>query len=382
MEKIFELAKSFDVRNAVASSLSKEDSDYILSSAFTDYIKDLESGKQFIGIPNAKVVVTNKARKVFLYQKRDSLVLKVLGYSLHIHDERLSDGLFSWKRNAGLHKSIRAIKNISNLDKCYVYSADISKFGESLDENILLNKVNVFFKDDPDFLRFITKSITSHSYYYKYELYNDAPSAKDGNLLTNIMTSIYFLEEDNELFSNLRFYSRFYDDILLIDDDKEKLDKYVEYFNNAVIDKKLKLNQKKTQFFNPGEQFEYLGFKINKNIVDLSDKYIESVRKNIFKMRQQVRILKYKNNYSDNTAMKIFISTIKQGYYPYIEYNFQLLTSIEGIRKIDHLIQDSLRTLGSDKKSKSKYRITHDKMIELKYESLVHKFYQYKKSLN
>ena len=58
---------------------------------------------------------------------------------------------------------------------------------------------------------------------------------------------------------------------------------------------------------------------------------------------------------------------------------FPVVNTIEGMREIDHYLQQCIRVISTGHHSKSNYRVTYSDLKEMGYRSLVHEYYKRKK---
>lgn len=52
-----------------------------------------------------------------------------------------------------------------------------------------------------------------------------------------------------------------------------------------------------------------------------------------------------------------------------------MITRVDSLREIDHILQECLRYVGSGKKNNARYRVDYQEMHRLGYRSLVHSYY-------
>ena len=59
---------------------------------------------------------------------------------------------------------------------------------------------------------------------------------------------------------------------------------------------------------------------------------------------------------------------------------FPVINSVEGLREIDHYLQQYIRFLSTGRHTKANYRVSYEELKRLGYKSLVHEFYAQKKA--
>lgn len=61
---------------------------------------------------------------------------------------------------------------------------------------------------------------------------------------------------------------------------------------------------------------------------------------------------------------------------------FPIINQVDGLREIDHYLQQYVRVLSTGRHTKINYRVTYDHLKQMGYRSLVHEFYIYAEQKN
>lgn len=379
MSKIFELAKSIELRKQVAEQQNNDaDKAYILSDECVERLSKLETGESTLSYPEKKVVFKNKARDVYCYQNEDILALKLIGAALHSYDNCLDPALFSWRKDAGISNLLLKFRGIKNRQEYYILRGDIKSFEPSIEEDVVAPIIKDFFKDDEPIRNLFLNYMSERHYYYRGVLYNDAPCAKTGCILNNIIDSVIIQDLDKYVRNHSVFYSRFFDDILVLCKTREEIENMYKYIKEHLEAKKLRYNVDKTKIYNPGETFEFLGMSVDKD-VNIGPAYIKTCKQFIHDNKIHVLYLKRRMNLCNASALEAFIKIVKQKLYPDIYSYFPYITSVKSLKTIDHVVQDAIRQIGMETNTDSKYYVRHEDMLEFGYESLVHQYYRFMK---
>lgn len=80
--------------------------------------------------------------------------------------------------------------------------------------------------------------------------------------------------------ASVEVYSAYSDDILMYDSSKERLNSAINNKANLQL-LGLEIKDKKTEFFNPGDDLTYLGLKTDWKEIDISKKRFNKVKKMI-----------------------------------------------------------------------------------------------------
>ena len=59
---------------------------------------------------------------------------------------------------------------------------------------------------------------------------------------------------------------------------------------------------------------------------------------------------------------------------------FPVINQTDGLKEIDHYLQQNIRFLKTGKHNKSNYKVDYEKLKELGYKSLVNEYYKFKDS--
>ena len=84
--------------------------------------------------------------------------------------------------------------------------------------------------------------------------------------------------------------------------------------------------------------------------------------------------------------MKVMISYFNRKFYDsddpetltWSRWFFPVINQCDGLKEIDHYLQQSLRYLSTGKHNKSNYKTHYDQLKALGYRSLVNEFFKYK----
>lgn len=324
-------------------------------------------------------------RQVFDYGN-DRIILSYLNYLLiNIYDQIFVDNVYSFRPNKTTADFLIELKNLDH-GKLYSYKTDISSFGESIDTNIMKNKLSILLNKDKDFYNFCVKLIDDKKYYRNNELYEDWNGLKTGLPLTNFFENIYLTDIDEACSKSKCIYSRFGDDIIILSYEKKNIMDLSRNITQTLKDLHLEQNESKTYFRAPGERIEILGLELYNGNIDLS-KHTISKNINILKKIANRLVIECRLKKIDkNDAVQAFMNFVNSKYFGFgrkqhelnwSAWAFPVITSIEGIKKIDKAIQNCIRYILSGKKTDSRYRIKYKDIKNIGYVPLVRYYYKY-----
>ena len=245
--------------NHISSSIS--------SSNYSPYMEKLISkgrnkNPRIISIPSIK----------------DRIVLYVLKETLHkIFSECVNNQLVNIKI-----KELAGI--ISNKETGGIIKIDIKGFYDSINQQILFDKIKARIKSDIAF-SLIEKATTNPTVPKKYakgdkDTYYQYLGIPQGLAISNILANIYLSDFDNKISQQCEYYYRYVDDILLICNENESKTLYTK-IKNELRRIGLDLNSEKTKTLKIHEAFDFLGYKIGEHALSIRSesiqKYIDSL---------------------------------------------------------------------------------------------------------
>lgn len=360
---------------------------YLRSEDCTNDIRRLMNGEYFFAPPKRvllKKKYSDKKRAVFQYETRDKFLLMLVGHALHDYDHIFSDSLYSFRRNRTASDLIRKIKAMKNIDTRWALKTDFKSYGESIDVKILIDQLSKIFADDPQFLTFSKNILLDKKFYWRGVLKDDEYCLKTGNPLTNFFENVYAMEIDELMRGLSTLYGRYGDDMIAFFNSKEEAEKGKEIMSKAIAKLGLSFNQSKTYISGPSDSIEVLGLKVTGKEVDVADSSIDKIRFRYKKKAKKMLIKKRKCKLTSEWAMTKFIDFVNRRFFyltddrhelNWCQWAFPVITRVDSLKEIDHIVQDCIRYLGSGKKSNSKFRIRYKHMQKLGYRSLVHYFY-------
>ena len=140
-------------------------------------------------------------------------------------------------------------------DTFYVLSFDVRHYFESIDHNILKQKLRKVVKED-DVYSFLNKVIDS------YPVEGGEKGIPLGNQ-TSQWFALYYLDKLDRIIKEkhrMKYYSRYMDDGVVISDSKERLEALLGDLEKEMADLSLSFNAKKTRIYNVKQGITYLGF--------------------------------------------------------------------------------------------------------------------------
>lgn len=223
------------------------------------------------------MVCDNKKRKISEAQIRDKIVHRLIyDYLIAIYDKSFDFDVWSCRKGKGIIASLlRTKKLFSKFQDSFVWKADIRKFFDNVDHELLLKIIHHKIKDHKAIF-LIERVLNSYST-------EDGKGIPLGNLTSQIFANIYLNEFDRFVRHRIKpdAYLRYGDDFILIMENKNKLTD-ARYLAIEFLDDFLKLNLKKGHVILKVKQgMKFLGMKISSESICLNKRNCKRVFKRL-----------------------------------------------------------------------------------------------------
>jgi hypothetical protein len=397
--KVFERMQSVEVRQAFCAKKTKhlvkfDDEEtnqlctYIMSEECVSDIKRLMEGDYYTGIPSRfyiRKTATNRRRVCYRFPLKDKFLLKLMAYVLMDFDFWYTDSLYSFRKDMDHRHFFKKLKALDPNRELYVLKMDVHSYGESLDQDILLECMEPMFKEDPEIFSYLKWLIKRNQFYFKGKLHTERISIQPGIPVGGLMNNVYLMEMDRYVEAHSRLYMRYSDDIAVFLDSYEECIEMKNYILSVMDEKKLIINEDKTAIYAPGEAFEILGIRVEPNqVYDIAR---NSVSKILFKMKRKTkRLLKkvQRKRIPKDKALFILMKYVNQYFYGcfndakdlnWTRWSYGIITTDETLKFIDNYVQNCLRAVASGKGTNARYRVTYSDLKEAGYISLVHSYH-------
>lgn len=388
-----EVRKAFLAKKELHAAPNDEEFDflrsYLLSDECTEDIRRLQSGDYFLAVPRRfriKKIASTRRRICYSFPLKDKILLKLMTFVLMDYDDIFSDSLYSFRKSNNHRNFFRKLRRADFFRKKYVLKTDIHAYGESVDQDILLDILRPIFEHDPDFYSFLNWFMKRNLFYEKGKLCHERVSIIPGTPIGSFFNNVYLMELDRYLEAHSRLYMRYADDIAVFTDTREEAEELSAYVRDIVRKQKLEINEEKTKIHEPGESVSLLGIRLSPGEFDIAP---ESVRKITFKLKhKRNKLLKYKRKYkmTDEESLARGIHFVNQYFFGKQDDNsdlnwavwaYGIINTTKTLHFIDSTAQDVLRSIGSGKLGDARYRITYEDLTKAGYRSLVHDYYHH-----
>lgn len=333
-------------------------------------------------------VGSDKKRIVYTFPREENYVLKLLTFLLLRKYEHLfAPNLYSFRVNHGIAEAIKHIKRDHNLPNRFVYKLDIHDYFNSVDIGLMLQLLKKPLSDEPEVYDFIS-SLLQNPYVIQQDgsIVAERKGIMAGTPLSAFLANVYLSDLDWSFYRSGIRYLRYSDDIILFADSPKERDACAIQLRRHLASMKLEVNEKKVATANPEECWNFLGITYQNGIFDISE---VSTRKLCAKMRRKSRaLLRWKRNksLSNEKAAKAFVKQLNKKLFEnaqgseltWARWFFPVINTAQTLNRIDRYMQDCIRYIMTEKRTKSRFNFRYADIKALGYRSLVHEYYTLK----
>lgn len=337
-------------------------------------VRQLITGTYEWSVPEKLLLAKNgstKKRTVYMYSGIDRFVLGVLYRALSsLYHEKFAPNCFSYKRGVNTSSAIHYIDNMKKRTKMYGVKLDIQAYFNSINREHLNKCLTELFGNDTGIRATMDELFNNDTISFRGKELEEYKSLIPGCALGSFFANYCLREVDFHFLEQGVVYARYSDDIIILDESKEKIDEYLEYIKEHIFSYGLSINEKKYVHFEPDDEVEYLGLSLSDRGIDISDhakkKLKRTIKRWIKKGRKEIEM---DDKSFDKVARSIVNRLNWKLYKSYIQderkfgwafYAFRYITVLDSLTEIDFYLRDRLRYLKTGKNNKANVRALND----------------------
>lgn len=360
---------------------------FIEKAEFLPIVEQIRRGEPFP--PPKKAAIskksTSKKRIVYIYPKKESLVLKLMTHLLlRRYDHLFCRNLYSFRAGHGVKEAVSDLTSIRDIRQMWSYKADISNYFNSIPVERLLPLLETAIPEQPELIRFLSGLLRDPMVSDQGQLHPEEKGIMAGCPLSTFLANLYLSELDALFWRNRWTYARYSDDIIIFAPTEEELEARIALIHRALAEKGLAINPDKESRTAPGEKWVFLGVSYEQGVIDVAPVSVEKIKA---KMRRKTRALQRwadRKHVSGINAAKAFIRVFNSKLFEnpisndltWARWFFPLITTDKSLHVIDRYAQQCIRTLATGKHTKAAYNFRYEQMKELGYVSLVNRYYR------
>ncbi len=342
-----------------------------------------------LGIPTKKIINkmgTGKKRVVYSFAPDEMMMLKLIAFLLYKYDDQFAPNCYAFRRGLKAHDAVHTINKTIQRQKMWCYKLDIHDYFNSIDINILLPMLANLLADDPPLYRFFESFLTDRHVISDGNVIDENHGVMAGTPTAPFLADVFLKDVDFHFHNKSVIYARYSDDIIMFAPDHDTLENYKNEMAHFLEQHHLVVNPDKEKIYSPDEAYEFLGFKCRGHEIDISEATKKKMKGKISRQARSLLRWSHKNHIEPEKAMKVMISYFNRKFYDsddpetltWSRWFFPVINQCDGLKEIDHYLQQSLRYLSTGKHNKSNYKTRYDQLKALGYRSLVNEFFKYK----
>ncbi len=330
----------------------------------------------------------SKKRIVYMYNDEEKYILKLLSYLLYKYDYLFAPNLYSFRKQKGVKQAIYDLTKDKKINNIYAYKVDIANYFNSIPISQLLPDLKQDLQDDK--LYTLLEQILTNKYViYNNQIIEDINKGIMAGVPISAFLANYYLKDLDTFFYNQKIrYARYADDIIVFDENKKKLNEYIQYIKNYLNQKGLSINQDKEAFYNKGDAIPFLGFVYHQGIIDINDNAKRKIKGKIRRSARGLRRWMIKNNASNEVTIKAINRKFNRKFYGKQEneltwkyWFFKTINTTNSLKDIDQYLQDYERYIITGVHNKKNLaKVPYSFLKQCNYRPLVAEYYKDKKN--
>ena len=340
-----------------------------------------------LGIPKKKIVNkmgTGKKRVVYCFAPDEMTILKILAFKLYHYDTWFTPNCYAFRRGVKASDAIYDIIRAIGDKEMWAYKLDIHNYFNSISVEILLPMLAEMMADDMPLYRFFEKMLTDDRVVYNGETIHESHGVMAGTPTSPFLANVYLKEVDKYFHDAHVVYARYSDDIIIFAPDLETLEEHKSRMEGFLRQYRLEKNPDKERIYSPDEAYEFLGFKCHGRDIDISEATIRKMKGKIKRTTKSLMRWSSKKHIEPEKAMKGLINHFNRVFFEngdtesltWSRWFFPVINKTEGLKEIDHYLQQNIRFLSTGKHNKTNYKTDYAQLKQLGYKSLVNEYYK------
>ena len=342
-----------------------------------------------LGIPKKKIINkmgTGKKRVVYSFAPDEMTILKLLAFKLYDYDRWFSPNCYAFRRGVKASDAVFDIIRAIGDQKMWAYKLDIHNYFNSIPIDILLPMLEEMMTNDLPLYHFFERMLTNDKVIYNGETIQEKHGVMAGTPTSPFLANVYLKAVDKHFHDANVTYARYSDDIIIFAPDLETLEEHKNQMASFLRQYQLVINPDKERIYSPNEAYEFLGFKCHGRDIDISEATVKKMKGKIKRAAKALMRWSSKKNIEPEKAMKGLINHFNRVFFEdgdtemltWSRWFFPVINQTNGLKEIDHYLQQNIRFLSTGKYNKTNYKTDYAQLKRLGYKSLVNEYYKYK----
>ena len=265
---------------------------------------------------------------------------------------------------------------------------DISDYFNSIDTNQIANLLDRFVADDKPLNNFLKDLLTQPYCTKDGQKIICKKGIMAGVPVSGFLANLFLKDMDDWFLANNVTYARYSDDVIVFADSLQQCEHFEGVIKNFLQQKGLEINTKKEVRTSPEQKWEFLGFSIHDQNVDLSDVALQKIKD---KMRRKAKALvrwKKRVGANDERAIKAFLNHFNKKFFDnpknneitWCRWYFPTITTEKSLCIIDDYALSCIRYIATGRHTKANFNLRYETIKQLGFKSLVNSYFKFKKT--
>lgn len=367
----------------LTAKIIKQYEKYIYNKEYDKIVTKIKNEEYVFSVPR-KVAINKvgktKKRIVYLYNKEETYLLKMLVFLMYKYDFLFAPNLYSFRQKSGAKKAVFDLIR-SNINNKYAYKVDIKNYFNSIPIDKLLMPLKNDL-DDEKLYSLLSQLLTNNKVKENGKIIEEEKGIMAGVPISSFLANYYLKDLDFYFYNNKITYCRYADDIIVFDDEKN-IKKHQEYITNFLEKNGLEINKEKEYFYKVGEKVEFLGFSYENGIIDLSENSIKKIKGKIKRKAKAVRRWMLKKEKPIEAGLLAMNKIFNRKFYGKEEddlswkyWFFPTINTSKGLKIVDEYMQEWQRYIVTGVHNKKNFaKAPYELLKKCNYKSLVNEYY-------
>lgn len=332
---------------------------------------------------------SDKKRVVYSYGSEEMSLLKALSFLLYKYDDSFASNCYAFRRGVRASDAVLKVRKLVAGRRLWAYKTDIHDYFNSIPIPLLLPKLKSLLSDDTALYGFFERMLSDDRAEFGGQIIHERHGVMAGLPTAPFLADVYLSDVDHYFEDKGVIYARYSDDIIIFAEDEQTLQEHKLTLLRFLAEASLEVNPSKERTFTPDEPFEFLGFSCHGDEIDVGPSSIEKMKGKIRRKTRALLRWKKRKGIPHEKAMERMITYFNRKFYDtdpeaegrtltWARWYFPVITTADGLRVIDHYLQQCIRTLKTGRHNSATARIPYETLKNLGYRSLVHEYYTFK----
>lgn len=288
LEMLERASKKAASKNNVATGIDGVTAEVFEGNEEIQRLYEEIQSQQYQPLPVQQIDINKneKVRKIGIYTYRDRVVQYALLEILEQHFNKiLLPCSHAYRAGKSAVKAAEELESHIERGLHWVLETDIADFFDSIDHELMMEEIGNII-DNPLFLNLI-RGFLENKIMHQMKLEKNEMGACQGSILSPILSNIYMHPFDEEIYQMTSAYIRYSDDLVIAVTSKKEAESLLPVVENAISNRRLRLNYKKTRISHVRDGFQFLGFQFDINGKGPSIKAIQALNYNLLQAEKK-----------------------------------------------------------------------------------------------